>query len=87
MLLWGIAIVRIFDKTYQKKAEVVYINAYSGHADMADLDNFVMNIEGLKKLILIHGEIDQMEAFAKRIQHVKSEMEIVMPEREENIVL
>jgi metallo-beta-lactamase family protein len=79
--------VKIFDEMYQKKAEVVYINAYSGHADMIDLDNFVTKVEGLQKLILVHGEIDQMEPFAERIRHIKDSVGIVLPEREEKIVI
>lgn len=80
-----VAEVRIFDRHYRKKAETVYINAYSGHADMADLDNFVCSIEGLKKVILVHGELDQMEPFAERIRHVKSDIDVIMPERDDEI--
>jgi metallo-beta-lactamase family protein len=76
--------VKIFQETYQKKAETVYINAYSGHADMADLDSFVCKVEGLKKLILVHGESTQMEPFAGRLKHV-CEAEIFMPERDQEI--
>ena len=76
--------VKIFNEMYQKKAETFYINAYSGHADMADLDSFVCNIEGLKKLILVHGELEQMEPFAERLNHV-CDAEIVMPERGQSI--
>lgn len=76
--------VKIFDKIYHKKAETHYINAYSGHADMADLDNLVLGIEGLQKVILVHGEPEQMEPFAERINHV-SDVEIIMPERGEEI--
>ena len=78
--------VRIFDKMYQKKAQIVYIDAYSGHADMADLDHYVFDIEGLQKMILVHGEIHQMEPFAKRVAAMKK-IPVLMPEREEVIEL
>ena len=77
--------VKIFDKMYQKKAEIVYINAYSGHADMTDLDNFVCSIEDLKKLILVHGEETQMLPLKERLSHVCEGLDIVMPERDEEI--
>ena len=77
--------VKIFDKMYQKKAETVYINAYSGHADMTDLDNFVCAIDGLQKLILVHGEEEQMTPFKERLSHVCKGLDIVMPERDEVI--
>jgi len=79
--------VRIFDKMYHKGAEVVSVNAYSGHADMADLDNFVCKVEGVKKVILVHGEPDEMEPFRERISHVRGDTEIIIPEREEVIEL
>lgn len=82
----GVRDVRIFNQTYTKKAETVYINAYSGHADMADLDKYVFDVEGLKKLILVHGELHQMEPFAERVKHVKN-VEVVMPERETEIIV
>ncbi|MFH1670590.1 MAG: MBL fold metallo-hydrolase [Patescibacteria group bacterium] len=79
--------VRIFDQMYHKRAEVVHINAYSGHADMADLDNFVVSTEGIKKIILVHGELDEMNPFAQRIRHAKEGVEILMPEKEEEILI
>lgn len=77
--------VKIFDKMYKKKAETVYINAYSGHADMADLDHFVCGIEGLKKLILVHGEEDQMQPFSERVSHACPGLEVIKPERDQEI--
>jgi len=79
--------VKIFDQYYRKRAESIYINAYSGHADMADLDAFVCNIEGLKKVVLVHGEVEEMQPFADRIRHVMGDTEVLMPERGEEIIL
>ncbi|MBU0766177.1 MBL fold metallo-hydrolase [Patescibacteria group bacterium] len=77
--------VRIFDQTYQKRAEVVHINAYSGHADMEDLDNFIVATEGINKIILVHGEMESIQPFSERIKQAKNGVEIVIPEREEEI--
>lgn len=77
--------VKIFDRYYRKKAETRYINAYSGHADMADLDQFVTNTDGIKNLILVHGEEDQMKSFGARMQHMNEELNVVMPERDQVI--
>ncbi len=74
--------VKIFDRMYKKKAEVVYIDAYSGHADMIDLDAYIKGIPSLKKVILVHGEPEQMEPFAKRITAMKPDCTVLMPERE-----
>lgn len=79
--------VTIFDETFQKKAEVVYINAYSGHADMADLDQFVMSTEGLKNLVLVHGEVDQMKPFAERMRTMNDALTVHIPAREQVVEL
>lgn len=79
--------VKIFDKMYRKRADVKFVDAYSAHADMADLDNFICEIEGLKHLILVHGEMDQMEPLAKRVAHICEGEQVHMPEREEEIVV
>ena len=79
--------VRIFGETYKKKAETIYINAYSGHADMDDLDEFVGKVEGLKKVILVHGESEQMDIFAGRLRAALGGVEVLTPTRDEEIVI
>lgn len=74
--------VKIFDEMIDKKAEVVYIDAYSGHADMVDLDAYVQGINGVRKVFLVHGEVDQMQPFAERIKAMKPGVEVILPERE-----
>lgn len=78
--------IKIFDQTYPKKAEIVSIDAYSGHADMDDLDLYVAAVDGLKKVLLVHGELEQMTPFGERL-HEKLGVEVAMPKREEEIVL
>lgn len=79
--------VRIFDEVYAKKAEVVSIAAYSGHADMEDLDRFVLGTEELKDVILVHGEPEQADPFAARISRARPGLTIHSPKREEELVL
>lgn len=79
--------VKIFDQMLSKKAEVTSIAAYSGHADMVDLDRFVLATEQVRHLILVHGEKEQMDPFAERIVHIRPEIIISKPEREEVIVI
>lgn len=76
--------VKIFDQMYRKRAEIQYIDTYSGHADMDDLDHFVAAIDGLRKVILVHGELTQMQPFAQRLRSMKG-IEVLMPAREEQI--
>jgi metallo-beta-lactamase family protein len=56
--------VRIFGEEYELKAEVSIINAFSGHADKNDLFDYVQASNGnLKKVFIVHGDLDQCEAF------------------------
>ncbi len=75
--------VKIFDEMFTKRAEIAYINAYSGHADMADLDQFVCAVSGLRTLVLVHGELQEMKPFSDRLRHIISSVNIVMPLRDE----
>lgn len=81
----NVAEVKIFDEIYQKKAEIISIDAYSGHADMSDLDGYIAAIEGLKKVFLVHGEMAQMQPFADRIK--ARGIQVALPAREEIIDL
>ena len=73
--------IKIFDQTYRKNAETVYINAYSGHADMEDLDNFIKDTEVKSKICLVHGEETAITAFEERVSKTKQDCEVFMPER------
>ncbi len=73
--------VKIFDEIIEKKAEIEYINAYSGHADKNDLDAYIKSIPGLRKVFLVHGEEQGMFALAERTAAF-SKAEVIMPERE-----
>lgn len=75
--------VKIFDRFYRKKASIHYINAYSGHADRFDLDAFVHAIDGLKQVILVHGDPEQMDPFAQRLR--EHELLVITPEKEDVI--
>ncbi|MDD4287863.1 MAG: MBL fold metallo-hydrolase [Candidatus Peribacteraceae bacterium] len=79
--------VKIFDQMLTKKAEVTSIAAYSGHADRADLDRFVLATEQVQHLILVHGEIEQMDPFAQRLVKTRPGLVIHKPEREEVVEL
>lgn len=75
--------VKIFDEFVPKKAEIVYIDAYSGHADKQDLDAFVASHETLSTLLLVHGETRQMSPFAERARKILPGARVLMPARHE----
>lgn len=56
--------VNIFGDSYQVKASVYVMDAFSGHADRSDLLDYITHVDGLKKIFLVHGEQTQLEAFS-----------------------
>jgi metallo-beta-lactamase family protein len=62
------SVVKIFGVERALEAEVVVMDAFSAHADRDDLLDFVERCRGqLRKVLLIHGEEEQSEAFGKRL--------------------
>ena len=78
--------VKIFDEMLNVNAEVVVLESFSAHADQNNLDNFLSHIEGLKKVFLVHGEVDQSEAMRLRLKE-KYKLEAVVMEPEKPQVL
>jgi len=80
-LVDNVPVVKIFDKMYKLKAEVVVLEAFSAHADMNDLDGYIKPIKGLKKVMLVHGEKDQSRPFAERIEKfTKAKTTVMLPQ-------
>lgn len=48
--------VNIFGKPYEVRMEIKIMNTYSAHADRSDLLDYAGKVQGLQKLILVHGE-------------------------------
>ena len=81
-LVDGDEFIKIFNQMYKVNAEVVILESFSAHADKDDLDEFIKGIKGLKKIMLVHGEPSQSEAFAERIKTYSDAEPIVMePEK------
>jgi metallo-beta-lactamase family protein len=59
--------VRIFGVEYQLNAQVVVINAFSGHADKKELVDFVARCQPRKKVFLVHGDPDQSAALCESL--------------------
>ncbi len=75
-------IVNIFGEPFNLRAEVVRMDAFSGHADRNDLIEYIGKIEGLKKIFLVHGEEEQSEKF-KLALNEKGFKDVILPGRGE----
>ncbi|MCI0682395.1 MAG: MBL fold metallo-hydrolase [Gemmataceae bacterium] len=79
--------VRIHDKMYPLRAEVVVMNGFSCHADRDDFSAFLGPLAGqVGKTRLVHGEADQATALVQLLEG-KGFRDAGYPERGETVVL
>lgn len=77
--------VRIFGIEYELNAEVVVINAMSGHADKKELVKFISACLPLKRIFLVHGEEDQ--ALALQGTLAQEGLNSYIPSKDEEVLL
>ncbi|MCX5702273.1 MAG: MBL fold metallo-hydrolase [Candidatus Omnitrophica bacterium] len=78
-------IVRIFGVEHELNAEVVVINAFSGHADKNELTDFVSSCLPLKRIFLVHGEPDQSKILSDTL--LRLGLNVYIPSKDEEISL
>jgi metallo-beta-lactamase family protein len=78
-------LVHIFGVEYELNAEVVIINAFSGHADKFELLDFVSECLPLERVFLVHGDLDQTQAFLETL-HQKG-INAYIPYKNEEVLL
>ncbi|MFA5062859.1 MAG: MBL fold metallo-hydrolase [Candidatus Omnitrophota bacterium] len=77
--------VRIFGIEYELNAEVVVINAMSGHADKNELMKFISGCLPLKRIFLVHGEEDQALALQETL--AQNGLNSYIPSKDEEVLL
>jgi metallo-beta-lactamase family protein len=75
-------VVNIFGDPFKVRAEVVVMDAFSGHADRSDLIDHITKIQGLKKIFLVHGEEEQSLKF-KSVLNESGFQDVITPGRGE----
>ena len=78
-LVRGDKMVKIFDRMYSVKMEVVTLGGYSGHGDQIELRDNIKAIKGVKKIFIVHGEPDQSAKFKDCLQAVNKTWQIETP--------
>ncbi|MFA5092554.1 MAG: MBL fold metallo-hydrolase [Candidatus Omnitrophota bacterium] len=77
--------VKIFGVEYELNAEVVVINAFSGHADQTELLDFVDACLPLKRIFIVHGEVEQSQILADIL--TQKGLEVYIPDKDEEVLL
>lgn len=64
--------LRIFGDTFKLNANVEVMDSFSAHADYAEMISYLscQDTSQVKKLFLVHGEIDRQTAFKARLEKV-----------------
>jgi len=78
-------IVKIFGIEYELNAEVVVINAFSGHADQKELLEYVTGCLPLKRVFLVHGEFEQAQTLAGILN--EKGVNVYIPDKDEEVLL
>ncbi|MFA4890912.1 MAG: MBL fold metallo-hydrolase [Candidatus Gracilibacteria bacterium] len=73
--------VKIFGDSYNVKAKVHTIDAFSAHADRSDLLDYIHRVKGVKKLFLVHGEEAGQKKFKEALE--ENGYEAYIPSRDE----
>jgi len=79
MLKQGIDELKIFGEVKKVKATIKTMDSFSAHADRKEMTDFLSNQKKLKKIYLVHGEINPQEGFKKYLEK-KGFGEVVIPE-------
>jgi metallo-beta-lactamase family protein len=77
--------VTILGDKYQVEAKVEKCNGFSAHADYSEMIEWLKELDTsrLKKIFLIHGELDQQKGFKEHLAEAGfNNVEIVEPEKE-----
>lgn len=81
----GEEVVKILGDEYPVKAKVERCNGFSAHADYNEMIEWLGEIDTsrLKKIFLIHGELDQQQGFKQHLEDAGyKDVEIVEPGKE-----
>ncbi|RPI04240.1 MAG: MBL fold metallo-hydrolase [Ignavibacteriae bacterium] len=73
--------VSIFGEVHKLNAEVVVLNSFSAHAGQDELVEYIQSADQsrLKKLFLVHGEIEQIDKLSAKLKDSHATEEICIP--------
>lgn len=77
--------ITIFGDVHALNAEVVVLNSFSAHAGQDELVEYIQSADQkrLKKIFLVHGEMNQIEKYSAKLKEVGIKKDIYIPVRGE----
>jgi metallo-beta-lactamase family protein len=88
-LVEGATQVTINGKSINVKAKIIYLKGFSAHADNNDLFSWMAKFDqtNLKKVFLMHAELDRSEAFANNLAAKQFKPQVSIPNIFETVEL
>lgn len=83
----GVKEVMIDEEKIQVKANVTKIEGMSSHAGEKELLNWLKHINGVRKLILTHGNNPSRQEFAEKVKRETGIRDIAIPNKEDVVAL
>ncbi len=80
MLRDGIEKIKLFGEWKMVRAEIEIMDSFSAHADRKEIVDFLENQKSsVKKIFLVHGEIERQQALAGYFKENGFEQEVIIP--------
>jgi metallo-beta-lactamase family protein len=78
--------IMIDEKEHVIAAEIKKFNCFSGHGSYKQISRFLSNIEGLKKVVLVHSDMPVAEKLIQSYQQDLPEIDFVLPASGESVI-
>ena len=79
MLKNGIEEIKLFGEVKQVRATIKTMDSFSAHGDRKEMREFISNQKRLKKLFLVHGELDRQNKFKDYLNEHGDYGDILVP--------
>jgi metallo-beta-lactamase family protein len=86
-ILEGARTVRLYDRTLKVNAHITEIKSLSSHADQPKLLSWLKQINGVKQVFLVHGEEEQREVLADKINQDLGIHDVNLPQNGQELEL
>ena len=86
-LLEGAETVEIYGESFPVRAGIAVFNEFSAHADQAQLMDYIGRFQGVRQIVLVHGEPEQADVLKEKLQAKNSAWRVARPSEGETITL
>ena len=86
-ILEGATKIWIDDKPVKVRAKIREVKSFSAHADQKKLLTWLEHIKGVKKVFLVHSDIEKRQIFADKIKNTLKITDVISPKDGDEVIL